>query len=57
MKYVRKTRDELELYGVFEGRWEYICTAEDANDAKQLLQCYRENDPRPYKIVKRRVKI
>ncbi len=57
MKYVRKTRDELELYGVFEGRWEYICTAEDKDDAKQLLKCYRENDPRPYKIVKRRVKI
>ena len=57
MKYVRKTRDEYSLEGLFAGRWEYICTAEDKKDAMELLQCYGENDPRPYRIIKRRVKI
>ena len=57
MAYVRKTRDEYELEGFFRetGRWEYILTAEDFKDAKEQIKCYRENDPRPYRITKHRV--
>ncbi len=59
MAYVRKTRDEYELEGWYKesGAWEYIVTAEDMKDARGLIKCYRENDPRPYRIRKRRVRI
>lgn len=57
MAYVRKTHDEYELEGYYResGSWEYILTAEDWKDAKEQIKCYRENDPRPYRIKKRRI--
>jgi hypothetical protein len=56
MAYIRKTYDEYELEGYYYGSWEYILTAENFKDAKEQIKCYRENDSRPYRIVKHRIK-
>ena len=59
MAYVRKTYDEYTLEGYYHETksWEYILTAEDRKDAKEQYKCYLKNDPRPYRIVKRRIPI
>ena len=56
--YKRKTRDEYEIESNNGYGWDYVCTAEDRADAKQLLKIYRENEPHyDHRIRKRRVKI
>jgi hypothetical protein len=57
--YTRKTADEYHItanYGYGDG-WETVCVEETFKLAKEQKKCYMENDPREYKIVKRRVKI
>ena len=57
MTYIRKTYDDYSIYGLYNGEWEYICTAENYKDSRRLLKEYRKNDPTvAYKIMKRRMK-
>ena len=44
MAYVRKTHDEWQTHGNFGYGHEYVCSAEDYDDARRLLKEYREND-------------
>lgn len=51
-------RIEYELEGYYrETGWEYILTGENRADAREQMKCYQENDPRPYRIRKRRIPI
>lgn len=57
--YTRKTVDEFHVtanYGYGHG-WETVTVESTFKEAKAQKKCYLENDPREYKIVKRRVKI
>jgi len=57
MAYVRKTHDEYEIECFYteSGSWEYVLTAENHRNARDILKDYRNNDPHPYRIKKRRV--
>lgn len=52
--YIRKTHDEYEIHANYGYGMEYVCTAEDLVDAKQLLRTYRENEPGVYHTIKKR---
>ena len=57
MVYKRKTRDEYQLWGMYEGKWEYI-TGEDTNkEAYKRFMEYNKNEGGRYTIRKRRIKI
>lgn len=50
MAYKRKTHDEYEIWGNWGYGWDFVCTAEGINeearrDSRELLKCYRENEP------------
>jgi hypothetical protein len=55
--YTRKTVDEFDIMANYGGGWETVCTESTFKEAKAQKKCYLENDPRDYRIVKRRVKI
>lgn len=59
MAYVRKTYDEwsIEAYYHESDSWEYVVTAEDRKNARELYKDYIKNDHRPYRIVKHRIPI
>lgn len=57
--YTRKTRDEYHLqanYGYGHG-WESVTVENTRKEAIEQRKCYMENDPREYKIAKKRVKL
>lgn len=57
-KYIRKTEDEFQIHGLFEGGWEEVTCEVTREAARQNLKEYRENDPsHSYKLIKKRVKI
>jgi hypothetical protein len=58
MAYQRKTTDEFEIQCNYEGYgWEMVTTETTWKDARDQIKCYRENQPAPYRIVKKRVPI
>lgn len=57
MAYKRKTYDEFELQCDYGYGWECVTTEETFKEARAQKKCYLENDPRPYRIVKKRVRI
>ncbi len=56
MAYVRKTVDEYDIEGYYNGEWEVECTESTFKDAKAQIKLYRENAPNAYRIRKRRIK-
>ena len=58
MAYIRKTRDEWEIWGDYGQGWEYCTGADNYKEARTLLFQYREEMPKyPHNLVKRRVKL
>lgn len=57
--YKRKTKDEYDLMGFYDGVLTSICTEDTLKEAKERLKEYRDNDPyvTALHIKKRRVKI
>lgn len=45
------------LQGMYDGKWEDLLTydKEDVKERKRDMKSYREHDPRPYRLVNRRV--
>ena len=46
MAYQRKTYDEWEVQGNYGYGWEMVTTEETRADAKAMLRCYNENEPK-----------
>jgi len=57
MTYVRKTTDEFQIHGDYGQGFEEVTAAATCKEAKQLIKDYRENEPYPFKIVKKRIKL
>jgi hypothetical protein len=59
MPYTRKTRDEYEIQGHYGPQygWECVTTEDTLKEARARLKEYRENEPYPFRLVKRRVRI
>lgn len=57
MAYQRRTVDEYQLQGLFNGEWEEVTSSVTHFGASEHLREYRENDPRPYRIKKVRIPI
>lgn len=59
MAYVRKTKDEYEIQGNYGPRcgFEMVTCEETWKEAKAQVQCYRENEPYTFRIVKKRVPV
>ena len=55
--YTRKTHDEYEVRGIYDGVDTCICTEDTKKEAMQRVLEYRENDPYVccLRIVKHRV--
>ena len=57
MAYVRKTTDEFQVHGDYGSGFEEVTAAATRREARQLLKDYRENEPYPFKIIKKRIKL
>jgi hypothetical protein len=57
MAYQRKTTDEFEIQGDYGYGWEMVTVESTWLEAKEQIKCYRENQPAPYRIVRKRVPI
>ena len=58
MAYKRKTKDEYEVQGNYAGTWEMLTTEETYKDAREMLKCYEENEPKYlHRIIRKRVRI
>ena len=58
MAYKRKTRDVYEVQGNYAGWWETVTTEDTLAEAREMLKCYRENEPQyQHRIQKVREKI
>lgn len=55
--YKRKTVDEYEIQGLYEGSWEMVTTEATMKEARQQLKCYQENEKNTlHRIVKKRIR-
>lgn len=55
----RKTYDEYHIegnYGYGQG-WEVVTIEDTIKEARQRLKEYNDNEPYPFRIIKRRIKI
>jgi hypothetical protein len=58
MAYVRKTRDEFQIFLNYGGGWEHEISEDNRKDMRERLKEYRENCPQyPIKWKIARVKI
>ena len=58
MAYTRKTADEFEVQGYYNGGWEMVTTEVTRKEARENLRAYRENESNTaFKIVKKRVPV
>lgn len=59
MAYQRKTEDEYQVHGLYNGQWEEVTCADNRKEARQLLKDYRDNDviSAGFKLIKKRVPI
>lgn len=55
--YIRKTYDEWEIQGFYNGQWECVTSESNRKDARERLKEYRNNEKCSFRIVKKRVKI
>ena len=54
--YVRRTRDEWQLWGNYGPGMEEVCGADSYREARELVKCYRENEPGvPFRLRKMRI--
>lgn len=44
--YTRKTKDWFAIEGNYGGGFEIVTHEETRKEAKEMLKCYRENEPR-----------
>ena len=57
MKYERKTKDEISIESYY-GRWEEVTIEDNMEEAREMLKCYKENQPNvPHRISIKRIKI
>lgn len=55
--YIRKTRDEYNIEGLYAYGWETVCCEDTWREARARLREYRENEPgTAFRIKKARVK-
>lgn len=53
----RKTEDEFETQGKYNGKWEMLCTDVTRKEGQQTLRDYRENEPgTEFRLITRRVR-
>jgi len=58
MSYTRKTRDEYNIEGFYAYGWETVTCEDTWREAREMLKCYRENEPgTAFRIKKARVKL
>ena len=43
--YIRKTHDEIQVQGLYDGEWSVECIADSISNARQLIKEYKENCP------------
>lgn len=56
--YVRKTLDEYQIHGFYNGKWEEVTCTDNYREAREYLRDYRENViGTAFKLVKKRVPI
>ena len=56
--YVRKTRDEYVVQGLYDGSWEDLTYEDSYKEARNMLKCYNENELNySHRIIKRRIKL
>ena len=56
MSYIRKTKDEWQIQGYYDGEWSTECRCEERADANFLLKTYRENCPKtPFRKICARI--
>ena len=54
----RKTEDEYQIHGYYEGGWEEVTAESTFKEAKDRVKEYRANEPKTqFKIIKKRVKV
>ena len=54
----RKTEDEYQIHGYYEGGWEEVTAETTFKEAKARVKEYRANEPKTqFKIIKKRVKV
>ena len=57
MAYQRKTRDEFQVHGYYQG-WEEVTCADNRKEARGYLKDYRDNEPgTAFKLITKRVPI
>ena len=57
MAYIRKTKDNYILMGLYCGKWEELASYDNMAEARADKKAYRENERGSYKIIKKREKI
>lgn len=58
MAYVRKTSDEWQIHGMYDGEWEEVTCANNSVEGRELLKEYRDNEPETrFKLLRKRVPI
>ena len=58
MTYVRKTTDEYQVRGFYNGQWEEVTCADNRKKARGYLKDYRDNEPETaFKLVTKRIPI
>lgn len=55
-RYVRSTEDVWDVEGNYGHGWECVTRETSRAEAKDRLKEYRDNEPGPFRLVKRRVK-
>jgi len=56
MAYQRKTEDEFEIQGLYNGKWEMVTTETTRKIAKKCKRTYEENERgTTFRIVTKRV--
>lgn len=54
--YERKTYDEWQVQGFYDGAWEILTYENTRQEAREQLKCYNENERGiPHRVVKKRI--
>lgn len=56
MPYQRKTEDEFQIHGLYEGKWEEITAEKTWKEARTRIKEYRTNEPGTcFRVAKKRI--
>lgn len=55
--YIRKTRDEYDIEVDYGYGWDVVCTEDTYKEAQERAWEYRENERKPVRIRKHRIKL